>query len=87
MIWSNPKLRSNRLDNSWFVSAENVDVDLLLCQPFDKLFGSRSKVVGQTKDGDGLPVERNREDCSGFLAEFMDSRMLAEVQPSGIPTP
>ena len=79
------ELRSDGLDDSRFVSTEEVDVDLPLCKPPDEVLGSRPELVNQTKNCNGLPVERDRENRSRFLAQFVDSRMFTEVQPSAVP--
>ena len=87
MVCSNPKLCSNRLDDSRFVPAENIDVDVPLCEPLNEILGSRSKFVNQTKQSDRFSIERDGKNCSRFLAQFVDGGMFAKVQPSAVPTP
>ena len=68
MICSYPKLCSNRLDNSRFVSAENIDIDPPLSKPLNEFLSSGSQPVNQTKNSDRFPLECDREDRPSFPA-------------------
>ena len=87
MIRSYPKLGSDRLDNARFVSAENIDVDLPLCEPLDEFLSSGSQSVDETKDGNGFPFERHSKNCPRFTAQRKDSVVVSEIQPSTVPAP
>lgn len=86
MILSYPELRSDRLDDVRFVSTEDIHVDLLLCEPSHEFLSSGSKFVDQTKHSDRFSFEGDRKNCPRLPAQFMDSRIIAEVQPSAVPT-
>ena len=87
VIWLDPELSSDRFDDTRFISTENVDVDLPLCEPPDECLGSGFKFVNQAKDGNGFPIECDRKDRPRFPAQFVDGRMFAKVQPSAVSTP
>ena len=80
-------MSSDRFDNTWFIPAENINVEILACEPPDELLGSGPDellgsgpdFVNQTKDSDRFPVEGHRKDRPRFPAQFFDSGMFAKV--------
>ena len=68
MVRLYPKLSSDRLDDTRFISTDDIDVDPPLCEPLDELLSSRPQSVNQAKYSNGFVFQRYSKDCPSLPA-------------------